>query len=230
VQRYSKYTIATAIAILFHTVGLVGILFFNRDAMVALTPVNLLLSAALLWWTQAEKNKAFYLFVIACIIIGYLVEVIGVNTGYLFGHYRYETALGIKLFNVPPLIGINWFMIIYCCGISMQQLLQKPIFRDATSAGVISKRWQAYSIIFDGASLAVLFDWIIEPMAVKLGYWTWLGEDANIPLYNYLCWLLVSMLLLWIFHRFQFVKQNKFAIHLLLIQAMFFLILRTLLK
>jgi bisanhydrobacterioruberin hydratase len=65
----------------------------------------------------------------------------------------------------------------------------------------------------------------MEPVAVKLGYWQWKTEV--IPFYNYLCWFVISMGLLTVFHFCNFSKQNKFAIHLLLIQAMFFLLLRT---
>ena len=85
------------------------------------------------------------------------------------------------------------------------------------------------SVIVDGATLAVVFDWLMEPVAVKLGFWTW-GGDGSIPLYNYICWLVISMLLLTIFHFCKFNKENKFAVNLLLIQALFFLILRTFLK
>jgi putative membrane protein len=80
-------------------------------------------------------------------------------------------------------------------------------------------------MIVDGAMLAVLFDWILEPVAIKLGYWTWKGTD--VPLYNYLSWFFLSCCLLTIFHFCSFEKENKFAVNLLLIQAMFFLLLRT---
>jgi putative membrane protein len=85
------------------------------------------------------------------------------------------------------------------------------------------------SVIFDGASLAVLFDWLMEPVAIKLGFWTW-GGDGSVPFYNYFCWLLISILLLTVFNFFNFRKENKFAVNLLLTQALFFLILRTFLK
>lgn len=88
------------------------------------------------------------------------------------------------------------------------------------------KQIKAFSIVMDGATLAVVFDWLIEPVAVKLGYWTWLG-NGQIPMFNYISWFVISMLLLLIFHVLPFQKQNKFAVNLLLIQAMFFLLLRT---
>jgi putative membrane protein len=81
-------------------------------------------------------------------------------------------------------------------------------------------------VIVDGACLAVFFDWLMEPVAVKLGFWIWKGDGA-IPFYNYICWLMISLLLLSIFNFAGFRKENKFAVNLLLIQALFFLILRT---
>lgn len=42
-----------------------------------------------------------------------IVELIGVNTGLLFGTYQYGENLGIKVFGVPFLIGINWGVITF---------------------------------------------------------------------------------------------------------------------
>jgi putative membrane protein len=83
-----------------------------------------------------------------------------------------------------------------------------------------------FAIVIDGALLATFFDWVMEPIAVKLGYWQWLG-DGSIPLLNYLSWFGISALLMLLFRLLSFPKQNQFAVNLLLIQFMFFLILRT---
>ena len=228
-NRFTKFEIATAIAVLFHSIGLIGLLFFDKAFFLAATPFNLLLSFVLLIWTQTDKNSAFFLFVAACFIIGIVVEVIGVNTGFLFGDYTYGNVLGPEIKNVPVMIGINWFLIIYCCGISIHTLLMKAINRIAADTGKTPMAMKALSVIIDGATLAVFFDWLMEPVAVKLGYWVWNGDGA-IPMFNYICWFVVSLLLLMVFHFAKFNKQNKFAVNLLLIQLMFFLLLRTFLK
>lgn len=229
VSGISKYQVATSLAIFFHFIGLAGLLFGDQTFFIQATPYNLLLSFALLIWTQENRNSFFYLFVVAVFITGFLAEVAGVNTGLLFGNYTYGNVLGIKWKNVPLLIGINWFIIIYCSGISTHALLMKVINRLAAITGGPSGMLKATSVIVDGATLAVLFDWLIEPVAVKLGYWQWLG-DGNIPMFNYLSWFVISALLLTVFHFCKFNKQNKFAVNLLLIQFMFFLVLRTFLK
>ena len=228
-NRFTKFDIATAIAVLFHTIGLVGLLYFDKSFFIAATPINLLLSFALLIWTQTEKNIHFFLFVLVCFVVGVGVEMIGINTGILFGDYTYGNVLGYKVKNVPLLIGVNWFIIIYCCGISINTLLMKAINRIAADTGKNPMAIKALSVIIDGATLAVFFDWLLEPVAVKLGYWVWNG-DGEIPFFNYICWFAVSLLLLTIFHFAKFNKQNKFAVNLLLIQMMFFLVLRTFLK
>lgn len=222
--KFSKYQIATAIAILFHTIGLVGILIFKSDFIIRATPVNLLLMFALLIWTQAQKNIAFWLFIASIVLLGILVEMIGVNTQLLFGSYSYSNVLGPQINNVPFIIGINWFVIIYCCGIAIHTILMKAIYKVSKETATPPMILKAISVIIDGATVAVFFDWIMEPVAVQLKFWKW---DGDIPFYNYICWLLVSAAMLSLFHFFKFSKHNKFAIHLLLIQLMFFLLLRT---
>lgn len=180
---------------------------------------------ALLIWTQPEKNKFFFLFLGIAFLAGVGVEIIGVNTGALFGNYHYGNVLGPGIGNVPWLIGVNWFIIIYCAGISVNTLLMKIINRVPGSEQTSPKALKVLSVIVDGATLAVFFDWLMEPVAVKLNYWQW--NENEIPFYNYACWFLVSVLLLTIFHFCKFEKKNKFAVNLLLIQLMFFLILRT---
>lgn len=225
INRFSKYQIATSLAILFHIIGLAGILFFDKNFFARSTPFNLLLMFALLVWTQKERNRFFWIFLCACFIIGVTVEIIGVNTSALFGDYHYGNVLGPKLKNVPLFIGINWFIIIYCCGISVHTLFMKIISRVSEAREGTAPALKALSIIIDGATLAVFFDWMMEPVAVKLNYWHWSGGES-IPFYNYICWFIVSILLLGIFHFCKFEKQNKFAVNLLLIQFMFFLILK----
>lgn len=225
-KQLSRYQVATGIAILFHAVGLTGMLFFPGNDFVKTTPLHLLLMAALLLYTQKQFNLYTILFFLVCVAAGIGVEIIGTSTGYLFGEYQYGTVLGPSTRNVPYIIGINWFIIIYCCGVAVHSLLSSLSQKLSEEMERPVKQIKALSIIVDGATLAVVFDWLIEPVAVKLGYWTWLG-NGHIPLYNYISWFVISMLLLLIFHLLPIQKQNKFAINLLLIQAMFFLLLRT---
>ncbi len=222
----TKTKAATIIAVFFHAIGLLGILFTNQKAFfIQSTPFNLLLCFALIIWTQSQKNLAFYIFLLFTFATGIIVEIVGVNTALLFGDYQYGAILGPRIRQVPWVIGINWFLVIYCCGISIHTLLSKAMQQMALRSGKQVTRLRAISVIVDGATMAVFFDWVMEPVAVQLGFWQW--NEGDIPLFNYICWFVISMLLLCFFHFANFNKQNKFAIHLLLIQLMFFLLLRT---
>lgn len=227
-QHYSKQQIATAVAVLFHCIGLGGMLFYDVTLFASLTPMNLLLSAGLLIYTQQEKNLHFFVFVAVCYVTGYVVEYLGVNHRLLFGDYLYGSAMGWQWKNIPLVIGVNWFIMMYCCGITIQQMLN--YFWNKLKEEDQPRRTNVgfFAVIIDGALLATFFDWIMEPVAVKLGYWQWLG-DGSIPMFNYVCWFGISALLMLLFRLLNFNKQNQFAVNLLLIQFMFFLILRTLL-
>jgi len=225
-RQFSKYQFATAIAILFHSIGITGILFFDKDFFIRSTPFNLLLMFVLLIWTQKKTNIFFFLFLATCFLVGVGAEIIGVNTSVLFGNYQYGNVLGPKIMQVPWIIGINWFIIIYCCGISVHTLLMRIITRISSAEATTPQALRALSVIIDGATLAVFFDWFMEPVAIKLDYWHW-NEGGLVPFYNYICWFIVSVLLLTVFHFCKFEKQNKFAVNLLLVQFMFFLFLKT---
>jgi bisanhydrobacterioruberin hydratase len=225
-NKYTRVQIATTIAIIFHMVGLIGILFFKSDLIIASTPINLLLMFGLIVYTQNTRNTSFYLFILFCFVIGICIEIIGTHTGILFGNYAYGNTLGAKVLNVPIVIGINWFVVMFCCGIAMH-LMMYTLVKKIDADEVIKKPiLKTISVIVDGATLALIFDWLMEPVAIHLGYWSW-GGTGEIPIFNYACWFIFSMLFLLVFHFCTFDKQNKFALHLLLIQIMFFSLLRT---
>ena len=223
--KFTKNNIAVFIALLFHVSGAIGILLTPyANWFIGNTSLNLLLMVGLLIWTQTEKNLAFFGFMAICFVTGMGVEMIGVNTGRLFGSYQYGTVMGPKINGVPWLIGLNWFVLIFASGIVMTRLhdwiKEKSNSMDLTMSPLIEK----FSLLIDGALLASFFDWIMEPVAIKLKYWNWKTEE--IPDFNYFTWFVVSLVLLFVFTKLQFNKRNHFAIDLLIIQASFFLTLR----
>ena len=62
-----------------------------------------------------------------------------------------------------------------------------------------------YVLIIASASLMVALDFIIEPVAIHLDFWTW--QNGIIPIQNYIMWLLVSLLMQWIIYS----KKLKFS-------------------
>lgn len=218
--------IALSIALLVHVSGVIGILLTPyKNWFINYTAINLLLMALLIIVTHPQKNKTFLLFFIIVCIMGFGIEVLGVNTSFIFGNYTYGTILGMQLLNVPVVIGINWFIIIYCTGM-FTQAYENYILRRLTEKGfAVSKQLKLISFITDAVFLTVLFDWMMEPVAVKLGYWHW--QDNVIPFYNYISWMVVSAVMLTIFRKLIRGRRNIFAVHLFIIQLLFFWVLRT---
>nr|WP_294991117.1 carotenoid biosynthesis protein [uncultured Sediminibacterium sp.] len=220
-----QLTISLFLAILFHVSGLIGMLFTDyADWFINLTPLNLLLMFLLLIWNQPKPGIFFFFFLLTSFAVGVVVEIIGVNTGLLFGSYVYGTVLGPKIYGVPWLIGVNWFVMVYGSGVIMHRMHEWINTRFGASDIGMSKKIILFSFIIDGGLLTVLFDWVMEPVAIKLGFWQW--EGGVIPFFNYVCWFLISSLLLLLFKRLDFQKDNHFSIHLFIIQLLFFIILR----
>lgn len=101
-----------------YAVGVVGFSIpFTHGIFIKLTPLMLCLSFAILLYYDLDlkserqlKRLLYYLFVF---IAGFLVEMWGVNTGLLFGNYLYGGGLGPKIAGTPPIIGLNWVLMIY---------------------------------------------------------------------------------------------------------------------
>jgi putative membrane protein len=189
-----------------HAVGLLGLTTPWKDWFVAMTPVTLLLSAAVLLLHHRDWNLAFVAVLAVIFLVGYGVEVAGVTTGVIFGEYSYGGTLGWKVLDVPLVIGVNWLILVYCTG-SMTARLGIP-------------KWAKAAV---GAGLMTGLDILIEPIAIRFDYWTWVSGTP--PLQNYIAWFGVAFLLLLMFQYLKFDKQNKVAMALFFIQFAFFAIL-----
>jgi len=204
----NRNLLCSLIIILFHIVGLYGFLTpaFN-GLFIKLVPFHLLLMLLLMILTVNDKSADLIKFAIVVYLAGFFIEVIGVNTGLIFGNYTYGAALGIKLWAVPLLIGVNWLILVYSTGVFLVYLNLK-------------NRW-LLSIL--GAGILLVMDFLIEPVAIRFDYWSWYG--GFIPLQNYLGWYIFSFFLFLFFSGLNFRKENKAAVVLLFSQIAFFLAL-----
>lgn len=119
---------------------------------------------------------------------GFALEAVGVATGVVFGPYEYGTALGFHVLAVPPIIGLNWVVVI-----AGSASLSNLIVDKLTLLGGDRATPRAYIIAITalGAGiLATAFDWIMEPAAIALDFWRWFTPE--IPYRNYLTWFLFT--------------------------------------
>jgi putative membrane protein len=149
----------------------------------------------------ADKKFLFAFFSIA--FLGFIIEVIGVKTGLVFGKYSYGDGLGFKLLEVPLIISINWAMLIFA-GIR----IVSSIFANKIASLVVA------------ASLVTLIDLIIEQVAPKLDFWQF---EGGLPgLHNYLGWIGVAFFTSYFFYP-TIIKGNRpVSLIILILQIIFF--------
>lgn len=154
-----------------------------------------------------KKNLKLIFWILFIFIITIIIEIAGVNSGYIFGEYEYGEILGFKIFNVPLLIGLNWAIVIFGSQSLIDKFLNNNIFLKSFLVSIT----------------AVLFDLVLEPTATKLNYWQW--QSSSVPLRNYLSWFLISNILSGIGFKLQIKLFNDVVIHYLIAQFIFFLVL-----
>lgn len=205
-QRKGVSRIAIIVLVLFHQIGLIGLhLEATRDLFQQLVPMNLLLSITVLLLFHRPWTTRFVIFCFVIFWAGYLVELLGITTQVIFGPYHYDTALGFKVAGVPPMIGINWLMLVYCSGMMFRGFKLNIWLRSLLAALAM-----------------VLLDMVIEPMAIRYDFWTWDTIDGHIPAQNFLAWFVVSFGMCYAFQAQPDEKQNPVAVPLFLIQFFFF--------
>ena len=193
--------------VIFHLVGIIGLnVETQREIFLGLSFFNLLISFLILVISRETKKQLFYVFLFVCFLAGMAAEWTGIHTGWLFGDYVYGENLGIKLYGVPLIIGINWGILSVCA---------------CTIAGYLP--WKMpYQALFS-ALLMTLLDFLLEPVAIKSGYWHW--NTPEIPVYNYICWFLIAVPLHLLYFKWKLHEQNRVAIALFIILVLFFMIL-----
>jgi bisanhydrobacterioruberin hydratase len=189
-------------------VGIIGHLTAQlRDLMLLLTPATLLLTGLIvLFFAYKTSANKFLLWVALTYVFTFILEVVGVKTGVIFGEYNYGPTLGVKLLAVPLIIGFNWVLVILG-SISISRLITQNFFLSALITALI----------------ALIFDLILEPVAIRLNYWTW--NDGIIPIKNYVTWFLIALISALAFSYFKVDVRSKISLHYLLVQFLFFVIL-----
>lgn len=215
VPEVQRRTISRFLLLSSYATGIIGIGLMQWPLFLKLTPFNLMLSFGILYWNHIPADRRWWTYATIAWATGYFVEVAGVSTGLLFGHYAYGSVLGLKVLDTPLLIGINWAMLIY-------------VGCDAVNRWV-PESWTDAARIALSAALPVALDVCIEPVAIHTGMWHWFG--SNPPLQNYIGWYVVSLFLSAVYHKtIGRAHRNPAAPLLLLMQVLFFVAMLLLMR
>ena len=206
-RKNKQKTIGTFV-IVFYVVGLIGMLLPSTFSLFQkLIPFALIVSfVALALFHKSTTNWKFIFCLLSIYIFSFIIEAIGVETGKVFGFYEYGKSLGLKLFQTPLIIGINWLFLVY------------------TSSAIVERlKISTFGKIVLASLLMLLFDIILEQVAPKIEMWHW--KDDIIPLQNYVAWFTLAVIFHSLLKVFRIKIENKLALLVLGCQFLFFFFL-----
>lgn len=128
-----------------------------------------------------------FTYLLATLTFAFLIESIGVSTGWPFGVYEYDYSLGIQFLGVPIVVPFAWVMMAH------------PVL---VAARTITKHW---GFLYGGLTL-MAWDFFLDPQMVTAGRWKWEVTGSHVPftpevpLSNAFGWLLSGMALIAILH------------------------------
>ena len=156
--------------------GILGFLSPWSQHFMLLTPFYLLIVAVMLISSYTVNVKRMITFLIIS-GLGFALEVLGVETGFPFGTYWYSDVMGPRVWGVPLAIGANWGVLV-------------------VAATDVLKKWKVNNFMkgLVGATILLVFDLFMEPVAIKYGWWAW--GNVSVPWTNYLAWWVIAFVLI----------------------------------
>jgi len=118
------------------------------------------------------------------LLLGNLLENLGVATGFPFGRYHFTDVMGPRLLHVPILLGLAYIGMGYVSW-TLAALLLGP-------------KMGAFRLAFAAAFLMTAWDVVCEPVWTNLARaWTWHdgGSYFGIPLSNFAGWYLTNLMI-----------------------------------
>lgn len=195
------------IVIIIYLVGLLGFIIPAwHDVFVWLIPFNIIFAFIVLLLGEVKLTLSKLVLFLICFLFGYTIEFVGTKTGVIFGEYTYGDGLGLKILDVPLLIGLNWFFMVYT-SLAVTSKISKSPWVQTLLAPVFM----------------VVYDYFLEPFAMKNEMWFWSGNE--IPLQNYIAWYFGGLFLCAVAVWGKFELKNRFAAGLFVVQVLFFVLL-----
>ncbi len=176
----------------------------TRELMLAMTPGVLLFMGLFVMHPEPwDRNWRLLAWAGVVYVITFSLEAAGVATGLIFGDYGYGGTLGPKALAVPVVIGFNWVLVVMGALVLTRRFVTNPI-----------------QVALFTAALTTAFDFVMEPVAIALDYWSWAAVDP--PLHNYVAWFVISFAAALSFGWLRVETKNSLYIHYFLVQLVFF--------
>ncbi|MEN9947647.1 MAG: hypothetical protein RL106_470 [Bacteroidota bacterium] len=194
------------LVVLMYGVGCLG-LKFVPDLFIPLSIWSLIITFFVLFQEQMTlKNGLVFLSIAA---MGWFIEYIGVHYHVPFGIYEYGDGLGIKVLDIPLVIGLNWVIVTVSSWLTVEWAFSK---------------WNKLTKILMSASLMTVLDILIEPVAPHLDYWMFQLNWP--PVQNYIAWFWLGLLFSLMMSMVQWKRYSSTGVVVWMCQFFFFLILQ----
>lgn len=156
--------------------------------LTSLTAIMTLFSLTHAWYSLGGRLTAAFFALSA--VISWALEEFGVATGLLYGGYHYTAYLGAQLGDVPVLIPLAWFMMIYPSYAIAGLVLDGRPF--GTAPGVL----RLVRLAAASAIVMTVWDLVIDPIlsGPQVRAWVWEsgGGYFGVPAQNYVGWFLTT--------------------------------------
>ena len=188
---------------LFTISGILGIISTASSWFLALTPLYLSLNFLIILMCVKDQSVRVLKGISIPFILGFITEVLGVNLGLVYGSYTYGENLGLKIFEVPLIICLNWCLLTIV----------------SADVGKLITRNKGLRIL-SGALLMILLDFLIEISAPRFDFWVF--KDGIVPLKNYVGWFLVASISHWWYQSFKINTNSKISCQIMTCLFLFF--------
>ncbi len=215
IGRQNLYIIAVVLALLATSA------FFMSNVVIPpelafVSGINVILFAAPAFWAVKMWigiRDAIWLFVILG-ILAMVIETSAIITGFPYGHFGYSDLLGFRLFAYTPwTVFLAWTPLVLAA------------YAIAARLAVGSGQWAVFRIVVV-AVLLVTFDLVLDPGAVKIGFWQYEGGGAfyGVPLSNFLGWLFSGAIAGGVLEIFTYIKKPLLPAPVQMISSTFFIV------
>jgi uncharacterized membrane protein len=148
-------------------------------------------AAYVLGW---QRTLAFFGITVA---VTWCYEHVGVETGLIYGAYHYTDALGVKLGNVPIIIPIAWFMMIYPSYIIANLIGSGRTMMTKNYNDIGTSLAQILWLSFLSALIMTAWDLVVDPYLSGPTEKAWIwegggGQYFGVPLHNFGGWILTT--------------------------------------
>lgn len=165
----------------------------------SLTVLLTLFSLSHAWYSIGGRLTAAFFSISAA--VSWALEQGGVVTGLVYGGYHYTDYLGAKLGDVPVLIPLAWFMMIYPSYVIANLAVERRAVGTPPGAAALARLAAA------SAAVMTMWDLVVDPILsgpdVRAWVWESRGQYFGVPVQNFFGWFVTTFIVYALFRAIE---------------------------